>query len=96
MFGGNLFRDSDIYDEISKKSIKFIVGDTVRISRIEDIFEHGFLPNWLEQVYKINSINYSEPVTYILTDLQDEILEGSFYEKELQKTSQEVFRIEKI
>ena len=95
----NLFRDDDshdIHDETSKKSKKFKVGDTVRISRMKGIFEHGFLPNWSEQVYKIDSINNSEPVTYVLKDLQDEIIEGSFYAEELQKTSQEVYRIEKV
>ena len=32
--------------------IPFKIGDTVRISRIKGIFEHGFLPNWTEQIYK--------------------------------------------
>ena len=52
----NLFRDSDVQDETFKKSNKFKVGDTVRISRMKGIFEHGFLPNWSEQVYNIESI----------------------------------------
>ena len=88
----NLFKD----DEHHKKSSKFKIGETVRISRIKGIFEHGFLPNWSEQIYKIHKINNSSPVTYILKDLQNEIIEGSFYNEELQKTSQEVFRIEKV
>jgi hypothetical protein len=88
----NLFKD----DEQHKKSSKFKIGETVRISRIKGIFEHGFLPNWSEQIYKIHKVNNSSPVTYILKDLQNEIIEGSFYNEELQKTSQEVFRIEKV
>ena len=73
--GENLFRD----DGETKKSGKFKIGDTVRISRMKGIFEHGFLPNWTEQIYKIHKINKSEPVTYILKDLQDEIIEGGSY-----------------
>ena len=88
----NLFRDK----KHARKSNKFRIGDTVRISRMEDIFEHGFLPNWSEQIYKIHKINNSTPVTYILEDLRGEIIVGSFYTEELQKTSQEVFRIEKV
>ena len=88
----NLFRD----DKQAKTSKKFKIGDTVRISRIKGIFEHGFLPNWTEQIYKIHEINNSTPVTYILKDLKDEIIEGGFYKEELQKTSQDVFRIEKV
>ena len=68
----------------------------MRISRIKGIFEHGFLPNWSEQIYKIHEINNSSPVTYILEDLQGEIIEGSFYNEELQQISQKVFRIEKV
>ena len=66
----NLFKDLDIHDETSKKSNKFKVGDTVRISRIKGILEHGFLPNWSEQVYKIEiRLLIQTPVTYILKDL---------------------------
>ena len=88
----NLFK----VDEHHKKSSKFKIGEIVRISGITGIFEHGFLPNWSEQIYKIHKINNSTPVTYILEDLQNEIIEGSFYNEELQKTSQEVFRLEKV
>ena len=88
----NLFRD----DEQAKKSNKFKIGDSVKISRIKGIFKHGFLPNWTEQIYKIHKINKSTPFTYILKDLQDDIIEGGFYKKKLQKTSQEMFRIEKV
>ena len=35
-------------------------------------------------------------MTYKITDYNGEEIQGSFYEHELQKTSQDVFRIEKI
>ena len=35
-------------------------------------------------------------VTYKITDYNGEEIQGSFYEQELQKTSQDVFRIVKI
>ena len=38
----------------------------------------------------------TSPVTYSLKDLKGESIEGSFYEPELQKSIQEVFRIERI
>ena len=38
----------------------------------------------------------TRPVTYKLEDLNEERIEGSFYEAELQKTEQEMFRIEKV
>ena len=70
----NLFKD----DEHHKKSSKFKIGEIVRISGITGIFEHGFLPNWSEQIYKIHKINNSSPVTYILENLQGEIIKGSY------------------
>ena len=38
----------------------------------------------------------TSPVTYKLKDLLGEDIEGSFYEPELQKSFQEVFRLEKV
>ena len=35
-------------------------------------------------------------MTYKITDYNGEEIEGSFYEKELQNTKQDIFRIEKI
>ena len=35
------------------------------------------------------------PVTYKITDYNGEEIQGSFYEQELQKTKQNIFRIEK-
>ena len=35
------------------------------------------------------------PWTYVISNLNGEEITGSFYEKELQKTSQKEFRIEK-
>ena len=40
-------------------------------------------------------IKRTSPVTYKIADLNGEELEGTLYEPELQKTSQELFRIEK-
>ena len=36
------------------------------------------------------------PWTYVINDLNDKQITGTFYEKELQKTNQQVFRIEKV
>ena len=35
-------------------------------------------------------------MTYKITDYNEEEIQGSFYEKEIQKTKQDIFRIEKI
>ena len=49
-----------------------------------------------EEIFVIREIQYTNPITYLLNDLDGEEIKGSFYEQELQKTDQEIFRIEKI
>ena len=60
------------------------------------MFEKGYTPRWTEELCKINEVQMTRPVTYKLEDLNEERIEGSFYEAELQKTEQEMFRIEKV
>ena len=83
-------------EDSNKRNPKFKVGDHVRISRYKNIFAKGYAPNWPEQVFVINKIKNKVPWTYVINDLNDEKIIGSFYEKELQKNNQKEFRIEKI
>ena len=82
-------------ENFNKKDPKFKVGDNVRISKHKNIFAKGYTPNWSEEVFVINKIKNTVPWTYAISDLNGEEITGSFYEKELQKTSQKEFRIEK-
>ena len=75
---------------------KFKVGDNVRISKYKNIFAKRYARNWSEEVFVINKIKNTVPWTYAINDLNGEEITGSFYEKELQKTSQKEFRIEKV
>ena len=44
----------------------------------------------------LKKINNTVPWTYVINDLNGEEIIGTFYETELQKTSQKEFRIEKV
>ena len=81
--------------EINNKDHKFKVGDRVRISKYKSIFAKGYIPNRSEEVFVIKKVKNTVPWTYVINDLNGEII-GTFYEKELQKTNQEEFRIEKV
>ena len=84
------------YNENSnKKYPKFKGGDHVRNSKYKNIFAKGYAPNWSEEVFIVSKIKNTVPWTYVINDLSGEEITGSFYEKELQKTSQIEFRIEK-
>ena len=91
---------SDSYTEYNEDSnvtkSKFKVGDHVRISKYKNIFAKGYTPNWSEEVFVVSKIKNTVPWTYVISDLNGEPITGSFYEKELQKTSQEKFKIEKV
>ena len=54
------------------------------------------MPNWSEEVFIISKIKNTVPWTYVINDLNGEEIIGTFYEKELQKTNQKEFRIEKV
>ena len=82
--------------ETNDKDPKFKVGDRVRISKYKNIFSKGCTPNWSEEVFVIKKVKNTVPWTYVIKDLNGEEITGTFYEKELQKTSQEELRIEKV
>ena len=79
-----------------KQNPKFKVGDKVRISKKKKQFEKGFTPNWTEEIFTISNVKDTNPPTYHIQDLKGESVKGSFYEAELQKSTQDVFRIEKV
>ena len=66
-----------------------------RLSKNKNIFEKGFTFNWSDKIYTITEILKTLPPTYKIKDDREEI-KGTFYEQELQKTSEETFRIEKV
>ena len=74
---------------------KFSVGDKVRISKKKELFEKGYTTRWTEEIFTITKIKRTSPKTYKIADLKGEEIDGTFYEPELQKTSQQLFRIEK-
>ena len=90
----NLYGDL-IY--LKTKKPKFSIGDKVRISKYKRrVFDKGYTPNWTEELFVVDKIMSTKRFTYYLVDLLGEKVEGSFYEKELQKAKQQTFRIEKV
>ena len=79
-----------------RKMPKFSIDDNVRITKKKGIFDKGYTPRWTEEVFTVSEVHYTDPITYKLKDLNGEEIKGSFYEQELQKTTQEMFRIEKL
>ena len=83
-------------EETNEKDPKFKVGNNVRISKYKNIFAKSYTPNWSEEDFVVNKVQNTVPWTYLINDLNGEVIKSSFYEKELQKTDQKEFRIEKL
>ena len=82
--------------EIHDIKPKFSVGDKVRISKKKKTFEKGDTTRWTEEIFTIVEVKHTLPITYKIADLNGEEIKGTFYEPELQKTCQELLRIEKV
>ena len=47
-------------------------------------------------MFTIDEVLRTDPPTYKLNDYNDERIQGSFYESELQKAVQDIYRVEKV
>ena len=68
------------------KRTKFRVGDVVRLSKVKGAFAKGYLPNWTEEEFIIHEVDQKyKPTMYTIRDHSGEIVEGKFYDYELQR-----------
>ena len=75
----------------------FAIEYKVRISKYKrQVFDKGCTPNWTEEIFAIDKVLPTKPVTYSIADLMGEAIKGSFYAQELQRPKQQTFRIEKV
>ena len=77
---------------------KFKIGDQVRISKIKRKFEKGYLPNFSKEIFTVSKTLPRRPPVYKIKDYDGEELQGTFYEKELQRIIKhnDTYEIEKI
>ena len=87
---------TDFKKEVNDKDPKFKIGDHVRIYKYKNIFAKGYMPNWSEEIFIISKIKNTVPWTNVFNDLNGEEIIGTFYEKKVQATNQQKFKIEKV
>jgi hypothetical protein len=83
------------------KKSKFKIGDNVRLTKFKNIFKKGYEGYWTTEIFKISKIFFRKPKTvYEISNYNgDEIIEGTFYEDEIQKVNVSAnmfWKIEKI
>ena len=80
-----------------RKKYKYSIGDLVRISKARKVFRKGYLPNWSDETFLVKDRNTRKEPVYYLQDYDGEDIEGAFYEKELQRvTEQAEYRVQEI
>ena len=83
-----------------KRAYKLKIGDKVRISHLQYVFQRDYHQKWTQEVFLItNRLRKDGKNLYSLKDFMDEEIDGYFYEEELQKVTKNldsVYRIEKV
>ncbi|GBL91271.1 Putative uncharacterized transposon-derived protein F54H12.3 [Araneus ventricosus] len=74
-----------VLSEQKSEKPSFKVGDTVRISNWKGRFEKGYENNWSLEIFTVHKIVPRNPTVYKLRDFHNNVIEGTFYEKEMQK-----------
>ena len=90
-------REKNVYPKLGGKTMtpKCSISDNVRITKKKKTFDMWYTQRWMEDVFTISKIQFTIPVTCKITNYNGDEIQGSFYEQKLQKTKQDIFRIEK-
>ena len=78
----------NLYGNMEQFSSKprFKIGDKVRISKYKrKVFDEGYTPNWTEEIFLVDKIQSTNPITCRSKDLNNEEIQGrqgSFYKPE--------------
>lgn len=86
------------YSKEPVKKPKFSVGDYVRLSKYKHVFEKSYTANWGCEIFQIAQVNSDfNPVTYLVTDINNEKILGNFYAENLQRVKHwDGYLIEKV
>ena len=68
----------------------------MHIVLVDHSLKTKIVPNWSEEVFVIKKAKSTVPWTYVISDLNVEEIVGTFYEKQLQKSNQKEFRVERV
>ena len=72
----------DFKKEVNNADPQFKIVDHARISKCKNIFAEVYMANWSEEIFIVSKIKNTVPWAYVINDLNDEEIIGTFYEKE--------------
>ena len=77
-----------IFERLTKNTPRrrqeFKKGDHVRIVAKKDTFKKEYDPSWSTEIFVVDQVVRTNPITYKLKDLAGEDITGGFYTAELQ------------
>ena len=89
-----------VKNKLVKETIfKYKISDLVRISRVRGPFTKGYEEKYTHGFFTISDRIHWQPPVYRLKDYDGDIIQGCFYEQELQKinvSGDKTFKVEKI
>ena len=69
-----------------KQHFRFYVGDRVRITHLKNIFKREYDDKWTGEVFTVSERYHRGPLPiYRLVDYNNDEIQGTFYQSELQK-----------
>ena len=74
------------YVKSTKATLKFKVGDYVRTADKRNIFSKEYTSKWNRELFEVNEVLNTQPLTYKIEDINGEIIENKYYEQELLKS----------
>lgn len=85
------------YEE-AETAPRFQEGQTVRIAKYKRTFEKGYEPTFTDEIFVVARVHATKPPYYRLKSLDNEVLEGRFYNQELVRATNNsgVYKIERI
>ena len=87
-----------LYDTPQPKKPKLKRGDRVRLATTRTQFRKSYLPGWTAEIFIVDRVFPDNPPYYQIRDWSGDVLQGTFYEQELQKLSKnpDTFAVESI
>ena len=88
-----------LWSENSPINYKFQIGDLVRVSTMKAPFTKAYRGQWSQEIFKVHKRFPRQYPVYKITDLNGEVIKGSFYEPELQYIQKDLdgyFEVENV
>ena len=72
-------------------------GDKVRLSMYKiQVFDKGYTPKWTEEIFVVDEVLPTKPVTHKIVHLTGETIEGNFPSKSYKRQNKKPLELKKL